>query len=87
MIRPYDGKEGYLFISYSHKDMDRVMPIVSRIHELGYNVWYDEGIDPGTEWADTIALHIEECSIFIGNSSGLDENENMFGTDKMKRRK
>ena len=65
MIRPYDGKEGYLFISYSHKDMDRVMPIVSRIHELGYNVWYDEGIDPGTEWADTIALHIEECSIFI----------------------
>ncbi|MBQ9010581.1 MAG: TIR domain-containing protein [Clostridia bacterium] len=65
MIRPYEGKEGYLFISYSHKDMDRVMPIVSRIHELGYNVWYDEGIDPGTEWADTIALHIEECSIFI----------------------
>jgi len=65
MIRPYDGKEGYLFISYSHKDIDRVMPIVSRIHELGYNVWYDEGIDPGTEWADTIALHIEECSIFI----------------------
>ena len=65
MIRPYDGKEGYLFISYSHKDIDRVMPIVSRIYELGYNVWYDEGIDPGTEWADTIALHIEECSIFI----------------------
>ena len=25
--------------------------------------------------------------VFFSNSSGLDENENMFGTDKMKRRK
>lgn len=31
----------------------------------GYNVWYDEGIDPGTEWDRFIADRIEGCSHFI----------------------
>ena len=81
MIRPYEGDEGYLFISYSHRDMDEVMPIIAKLNEFGYNIWYDEGIDPGTEWADTIALHIEKCSIFVafltesfvGSQNCLDE--------------
>ncbi|MBQ1488402.1 MAG: toll/interleukin-1 receptor domain-containing protein, partial [Lachnospiraceae bacterium] len=48
--RPYEGKEKYIFISYSHKDTDRVMPIISRLMNEGFRVWYDDGISPGTEW-------------------------------------
>ncbi|MBR3638779.1 MAG: toll/interleukin-1 receptor domain-containing protein [Lachnospiraceae bacterium] len=45
---PYEGKENYIFVSYSHMDMDRVMPVVRQWMENGYRVWYDDGISPGT---------------------------------------
>ena len=62
---PYKGPEPYIFISYAHKDSDRVWPIIDRMLKDGYRVWYDEGIDPGTEWDEFIASHIENCSYFI----------------------
>ena len=31
----------------------------------GYRVWYDEGIDPGTEWDENIAAHVTGCDYFI----------------------
>ena len=62
---PYRGKDKYIFISYSHKDTDRVYPIIARLNAEGYRVWYDSGIDPGTEWDENIAHHIEECGYFI----------------------
>ena len=55
----------YIFISYAHKDEDRVLPVVQTMRENGFRVWYDEGIDPGTEWDKNIASHITGCSYFI----------------------
>lgn len=57
--------EPYIFASYSHKDSSQVHKIISKIHEEGYNVWFDEGIDPGTEWDENIAAHIEKAGFFI----------------------
>jgi hypothetical protein len=28
---------------------------------MGYHIWYDEGIDPGTEWDENIASHLSGC--------------------------
>ena len=58
-IRPYNGDEPYIFISYAHKDNSIVLPIVERMTQDGYRILYDEGITPGTEWDDEIALHID----------------------------
>lgn len=58
-------KKPYVFVSYSHKDMEQVTDIINRMVQNGYNVWFDEGIDPGTEWDETIAQHINGCSYFI----------------------
>lgn len=55
----------YIFISYAHKDAKLVMPIINQAENDGYNIWYDEGIDPGTEWDENIARHIENSSYFI----------------------
>ncbi len=63
--RPYDGDQPFIFISYSHRDNIRVLPIIGKLMEAGYRVWYDEGIDPGTEWDSFIAEHIEKCGYFI----------------------
>ena len=55
----------YIFISYSHRDSDSVLPIINRLRAEGYNVWYDAGIEAGSEWDENIANHIGGCSYFI----------------------
>ncbi len=55
MINSYKGNEPFIFISYSHKDTNRVIPCVNALAEKGYRVWYDNGIEAGTEWTEYIA--------------------------------
>lgn len=70
-MKPYTGDESYIFVSYSHKDSDRVHPIINRLLSKGFRVWYDEGIDPGTEWDENIADHLKRC---VGILAFLSEN-------------
>lgn len=67
MERPvaYMGEEPYIFVSYSHKDSERVWPIITRLQADRFRVWYDDGINPGTEWDSNIASHIKNCSFFL----------------------
>jgi cellulose biosynthesis protein BcsQ len=53
---PYEGEGDYSFVSYSRGDVDMVMPIVQDISDLGYHLWWDEGIPGATEWL----RHLEE---------------------------
>ena len=61
----YSGNEPYIFISYSHKDSDRVLPIIRGLQAKGFRVWYDSGIEAGTEWPEFIAekLRASNCVI------------------------
>jgi WD40 repeat protein len=61
----YKGTDPYIFVSYSHKDSDKVFPIISEFHKAGFPIWYDEGIDPGNEWPEEIANALLNCSLFI----------------------
>ena len=44
-ITAYEGSENYIFISYAHKDTDKVFPIMEKLCGRGYRLWYDDGID------------------------------------------
>jgi hypothetical protein len=61
----YKGPGPYIFVSYAHKDSDRVFPIISEFHKAGFPIWYDEGIDPGNEWSEEIENKVLNCSLFI----------------------
>ena len=61
--RPYEGHRNYIFVSYCHKDKQRVYPIIERLVQEGFRVWYDEGINPGSEWPEIIAEHLTGCAI------------------------
>jgi len=61
----YKGEEPFIFVSYAHKDSDKVFPIISEFHKAGFPIWYDEGIDPGNEWPTEIANALLNCSLFI----------------------
>lgn len=61
----YEGSEPYIFVSYAHKDSDTVLPIIAALQEQGFRVWYDAGIEAGTEWPEYIAEHLNGCTAFI----------------------
>lgn len=44
-IPAYKGSEPYIFLSYAHKNADKVLPEIDRLRKLGYHVWYDEECD------------------------------------------
>ena len=54
----YEGKENYIFISYAHKDSDKVLPIIKALHDASFRVWYDAGIEAGSEWPENVAEHL-----------------------------
>lgn len=64
-ISTYQGNEPYIFISYSHKDTDKVMPIVERLDKDGYRVWYDEGIRIAESFNSVIAERIGNCAFMV----------------------
>ena len=50
----YKGNENYIFVSYAHADSAKVLPIVDALDKSGFRVWYDSGIEAGTEWPEYI---------------------------------
>ena len=61
----YEGKDPYIFVSYSHRDMDTVMPIIAELKRRMCRVWFDEGLTPGESWNDSIAEHLLGCAQFV----------------------
>lgn len=55
----------YVFISYAHKDIKAVLPCINALRRSGIHVWYDEGIEAGSEWPEFIAQKVINCSKFI----------------------
>ena len=61
----YTGDEPYVFISYAHKDSEFVFEEISILHEAGYHIWYDEGIEASNEWPEEIANAVIGCAAFL----------------------
>ena len=64
-FKAYAGDEPYVFVSYAHADADAVYPEIVWLHEQGFNVWYDEGIEPGSVWREALAQAIDRAALFI----------------------
>ena len=55
----------YIFISYAHRDGETVIPLLEKLKEVGFRIWFDENIEPASTWDDNIAEHIEKAEFFI----------------------
>ena len=64
-IRPYEGKEPYIFLSYAHADAPAVMAIAARLQAAGCRIWYDGGIEVGSEWPEYIAAHLSGAAVML----------------------
>jgi TolB-like protein len=64
-IPAYSGDAPYVFVSYAHDDSAVVYPEIQWLHDQGFNLWYDEGLRPGSEWHSELAEAIENCSLCL----------------------
>ena len=64
-LTTYDRDKPYIFVSYAHKDSETVVPIIRALQEHGYRIWFDLGIEAGTEWSNNIAAHLKGCAAFV----------------------
>lgn len=67
----------YIFISYAHADSALVLPTVRAMQAAGIDLWYDEGIEAGSEWPEYIAEKVMHCSkflLFISNAYLASQN-------------
>ncbi len=62
---PYEGNQPYIFISYAHANSPDVMRVVTDMHSRGYRIWYDEGIEVGSEWPECIAEHLASAHLML----------------------
>lgn len=60
----YEGDEDYIFVSYAHKDSATVLPVIAKLQSEGFRVWFDEGIETGSEWTEYIADHLDRSRCF-----------------------
>lgn len=55
----------YVFISYAHADSDLVIPIIEHLTRRGLRIWYDSGLEAGTEWLLNVAVKLQKSNAVI----------------------
>lgn len=64
-LEPYDGAEPFIFVSYKREDFPRIRPVLRRIRDSGYRLWYDKAIPGGAEWDALIEQKVKGCSMLL----------------------
>lgn len=55
-------QSGHLYISFSPKDKDTVLPEIRKREQDGAEIWYDTGINGGEDWEETIGNKIKTAA-------------------------
>ena len=76
-LKPYQGNEPYLFISYAHADEQAVGSVLEHLEKHGVRFWYDDGIEVGSEWPEYIAERLAASKMmlaFVSNAYAVSNN-------------
>lgn len=68
----YNGHEPFLFVSYSHRNVDQVYPILDLLYDRKYRIWYDESCETGNDFREELRDRIERCEailLFVSQAS------------------
>ena len=73
----YGGTEPYVFVSYAHRDDARVYAILRALRDRRVRIWYDEGIEVGANWPQTVAEHLRGAQtvvVFASENAAVSPN-------------
>jgi hypothetical protein len=54
-----------VFVSYKKEDVERVRTIVMGLRSEGVDVWWDQDIQPGATWDETVASHLHNAKCVV----------------------
>ncbi len=66
-----------VFLSYSHRDKERLLPLFAELQRSGLKIWFDYGIRAGAEWEEEIIQQLAKSKsflFFVSESSLLSSN-------------
>ncbi|TDJ24292.1 MAG: TIR domain-containing protein, partial [Gammaproteobacteria bacterium] len=61
----YQGDEPFLFVSYAHANAEAVHVEMIWLQERGFNLWYDDAIEIGSDWRQSLANAITRAEGFV----------------------
>lgn len=61
----YTGDEPYLFVSYSHRDVEQVYPILDALYDRKYRIWYDESCENGSDFREELRTRIQNSEAVL----------------------
>ena len=67
----------YVFISYSHNDVQTVHGILHEMTNAGLNYWYDKELETGSDWNEELGekiLNSEMVMVMLSNNAVLSRN-------------
>lgn len=59
------SEKPYVFISYAHVNNKIVLPAIQQLQARGVRLWYDSGIEAGSEWPEFVAEKVMNCKKFV----------------------
>jgi hypothetical protein len=62
-----------IFISYAIEDLDRIKPLVKALEEVGWSVWWDRSMLPGSRWQRVLrdAIKAAKCIMVAWSESSI----------------
>lgn len=76
-LKSCDGSQPYIFISYAHANEKAVHEVLESLNQRGFRFWYDEGIEAGSEWPESIARRLAGADLvlaFVSNAYVRSDN-------------
>ncbi|NJO35515.1 MAG: toll/interleukin-1 receptor domain-containing protein [Rhodospirillales bacterium] len=63
-----------IFLSYSSKDRERVLPIQEALHDLGFEVFWDQAVPTGVDWDAGIRQQLgkAKCAVVLWSTSSVE---------------
>ena len=62
---PRKTEAPYAFVSYAHRDSERIRPVLGQLSERGIPLWYDSGLNAGFDWQAQLADQLRDCGVFL----------------------
>ncbi len=64
-MKVYNGSGKYIYISYATKDFNIIEPIIVELFKRGFHIWFDRGIEFGSDWTEYNATKLIESSVVL----------------------
>jgi TPR repeat protein len=61
----YEGKKPYIYISYAHKDIGRVTPLIRELQDRGFRLWYDTATEVGQTFIECIVERMKNATCMV----------------------